>query len=825
MMIPEGLRLLFDIETTGLLPYMRAHLGDDVKSRIHILAIKNLDTGQLHVFRKNKRMDSIARGIEMLNQADLLVGHNIVDYDLQVLEMLYPDVCNFQAMIRDTLVLSRVFFADEKERDFKRWRRGELDGALIGGHGLEAWGQRLGLHKGDFAKAKYEELKALYPEESKTPEGRAFLKQLVWAEWCQEMEDYCIQDLAVNEALWCLMQANPHRHSEKSIQLEHQIHYLMVQTTNNGFPFDEANARIMEDELRQVVTVKEAAAIEHFGSWWVPSKWKTVGKEYSVEDLDDEGKPIKNEDGKVVKIKAAFHPRPEFGEADLEHNANGTPKPPRLNWGEVVMPKKSMRFKPGSGKPDREEGCPYCPVELKEFNPGSRDQIIDRLTKVYGWEPQEFTETNKPAVNDEVLRGLAIEIPICEELAELFYYNKRLGQLVDGKNGWIGKSQEHGDGRIHPRFNVGGTVTNRASHSDPNIAQVPRVVSKAVLQWFETDIIYGLENSKITYHVKRVDPDTGEEYLCDKLTPVLGPDGKQIKGIPVRAKKEKAYDENGELLPGYVHIDGLDGAFVLDDEGALKTKKQVLYGRAGDHGADCRQLFIVPEGWVLMGADQAGIELRALAHFMAEFDNGEYGEIVLSGDPHQYNADAIEVGRDTAKTVIYALIYGAQDYKLGITVNPALFNRPQEAKRVGAEIRKRLMTRIPALGQVIKAVQRQAKTGMLDGLDGRRLFVRAQHAALNTLLQGAGATLAKQWCVNFAQYCEEDGLKHGWDGDYAILAWIHDELQVAVRDDPTTIEICRRNIETAAYDAGMEYGFRMPVDIDVKFGRNWRDTH
>jgi hypothetical protein len=98
-------------------------------------------------------------------------------------------------------------------------------------------------------------------------------------------------------------------------------------------------------------------------------------------------------------------------------------------------------------------------------------------------------------------------------------------------------------------------------------------------------------------------------------------------------------------------------------------------------------------------------------------------------------------------------------------------------------MRRRLMTRIPALGMVVKNIQRQAKSGMLEALDGRKLFVRAQHAALNTLLQGAGATIAKQWCVNFHEYCLEDGLVHGWDGDFVILAWIHDELQVAVRDD------------------------------------------
>lgn len=783
MLLPPGPHYLFDLETTGLLPYLQEHIADPVKSRIHILAIRDLHTRQTFVFRQNKRQNSIERGIAMLNEAEVIVGHNIIGFDIPAIELLYPGKLQLKALVRDSLVLSKVFFADEKERDFRRWKRGELDGKEIGRHGLEAWGQRLGAPKGDYAKAKAEALKQQYPHLDKQE-----ITRLVWSEWSQDMEDYCVQDINVNEQLWQLMVANPRRHSDESITLEHRIHNLMEAVTNNGFPFDIEGGHVMETELRAVVEEKEAAAIEHFGSWWVPSKWKTVGKEYTTEVRDQDGALVLDVDGKVRKHKVAFRPREEHGEDKS-----------RQNWGEITVPKKSMKFKPESGKADKEAGCAYCPVELKEFNPGSRPQIIDRLTKVYDWEPQEFTETGQPAVNDEVLRDLAASIPICDELAELFYYNKRLGQLVDGKNGWIGKAMERGDGRIHGTFNVGGTVTNRASHSNPNIAQVPRVVFKKLKQWEEKNVELGFRDGKIIYGVFREDGTFDEN-----LTPLMW-EGKQIEGVP---KLDAA------------------GGYAFDAEGKLETKKTLLKGRPGDHGWDSRNLFYVPEGWTLMGADQKGIELRALGHFMAEFDQGAYGRLVVEADPHDLHTAALELNnRDTAKTFIYALIYGAQDFKLGTVIDPALALKPQEAKRVGAEMRGRLMRRIPALGAVVKNIQKQARSGMLDALDGRKLFVRAQHAALNTLLQGAGATIAKQWCVNFAEYCEEDGLVHGWDGDFAIVAWIHDELQVAVRDDPRIIEICRKNIIDAAYDAGMGFGFRLPVDVDVKFGRRWADTH
>lgn len=827
MQLPPGKQFLFDLETTGLLPYLTAHKGDDVKSRIHILAIRDLTTRQTHVFRKNKRTDSIARGVAMLAEADLLVGHNIVGFDIPAIELLYPQF-EYGALVRDTMVLSRIFYADEKERDFRRFKRDEIEGAQIGRHGLEAWGQRLGFPKGDYAKTKQAYYKALYPDHPKEE-----LIRLVWSEWSQEMEDYCVQDLNVNEALWRMMEVDPRRHSEMSITLEHRVHALMEEVTNNGFPFDLDAARALEAELRAVVDEKERKAIEHFGSWWVPSKWKTIGKEYTTEIIDpDTGKPLLDEDGKIKKTKVAFAPRAEYGE-DLG----------RSNWGEITVPKKTMKFKPGTGKPDKMEGCAYCPVELMEFNPGSRPQIINRLEKVYGWDhdDRDKTEAGGIAVNDEILRDLATSIPICDELAELFYYNKRLGQLVDGKNGWIGKALERGDGRIHPTFNVGGTVTNRASHANPNIAQVPRVVFKKLKQWVETGVGIDFQQGKIIYGFWVEGPEGRQvfEHRTD-LTPVMDPvSGKQVEGNPVRAKMKDGspldvierdgvtgfINEKDEFVR-VVALNGREGWFLLEEDSKVLTKKQMLKGRPGDHGWNARDLFIVPEGWMLMGSDQKGIELRALGHFMAEFDDGVYGRLVVESDPHDLHTSVLELNnRDTAKTFIYALIYGAQDFKLGTVIDPALALRPTEAKKVGAEMRRRLMTRIPALGMVVKNIQKQAKSGMLEALDGRKLFVRAQHAALNTLLQGAGATIAKQWCVNFHEYCLEDGLKHGWDGDFAIVAWIHDELQVAVRDDARIMAICEKNIKDAAYDAGAGFGFRLPVDVDTKFGRRWSETH
>ena len=83
-----------------------------------------------------------------------------------------------------------------------------------------------------------------------------------------------------------------------------------------------------------------------------------------------------------------------------------------------------------------------------------------------------------------------------------------------------------------------------------------------------------------------------------------------------------------------------------------------------EFGAECRELFTVPRGYQLVGADLSGIELRVLAHFLN--DGGAYGREILEGDIHTANMKAAGLSsRDQAKTMIYALCYNAGDQRLG----------------------------------------------------------------------------------------------------------------------------------------------------------------
>lgn len=233
------------------------------------------------------------------------------------------------------------------------------------------------------------------------------------------------------------------------------------------------------------------------------------------------------------------------------------------------------------------------------------------------------------------------------------------------------------------------------------------------------------------------------------------------------------------------------------------------------YGKECRELFSVPDGWSLVGADMSGLELRCLAHYLAHYDRGEYGEIVLNGDVHTANQHAAGLPtRNDAKTFIYAFLYGAGPGKIGKIVNGS-------AKHGQALIDK-FMQGLPAIKALRRDVSSAAARGYLKGLDGRFIPVRSEHAALNSLLQGCGAILCKRWVVDSYRSLSAK-YKAGYDGDFVLVGWIHDEIQVACRSE--IAEDVGQIITQCARDAGRDYGFKIRLDSEYKVGRSWADTH
>jgi DNA polymerase I-like protein with 3'-5' exonuclease and polymerase domains len=226
-----------------------------------------------------------------------------------------------------------------------------------------------------------------------------------------------------------------------------------------------------------------------------------------------------------------------------------------------------------------------------------------------------------------------------------------------------------------------------------------------------------------------------------------------------------------------------------------------------EYGEECRSVWTVEDGNVLLGADASGLELRMLAHYM---DDRNYTKEILSGDIHTANMQAAGLtDRDQAKTFIYAFLYGAGSAKIGQIVGGG--------EREGKRLIDSFLKNTPALQKLKDKVSRLAQKEWLPGLDGRRLIVRSQHSALNTLLQGAGAIVMKQALIMLNRKLIHANM------DARFVANVHDEWQ---------IETTEKDAETVGYfavqsirQAGIRLKLRCPLDGEFKVGLNWATTH
>jgi DNA polymerase-1 len=225
------------------------------------------------------------------------------------------------------------------------------------------------------------------------------------------------------------------------------------------------------------------------------------------------------------------------------------------------------------------------------------------------------------------------------------------------------------------------------------------------------------------------------------------------------------------------------------------------------YGKECRACWVVDEGNVLLGVDASGLELRMLAHYM---DDETYIKEILDGDIHTANQKAAKLkSRNQAKTFIYALMYGAGDEKLGKVVEGNTSD--------GRRAREYFFDNNPAFKSLRDRVTRAAGKKFLKGLDGRKLFIRNNHAALNTLLQGAGAIVMKKGLEILSNRLNLSNTPH------KFVANIHDEWQIEVSE-------CRANkvgqmAVESIIEAGKFYNLRCPLDGEYKVGRNWSETH
>ena len=226
-----------------------------------------------------------------------------------------------------------------------------------------------------------------------------------------------------------------------------------------------------------------------------------------------------------------------------------------------------------------------------------------------------------------------------------------------------------------------------------------------------------------------------------------------------------------------------------------------------EYGEQFRSCWVVDAGNVLVGTDLAGIELRCFAHYLNDPD---YTNEVVYGDVHTRNQQAFGCEtRDLAKTILYATLYGASAGKVGRIIGGT--------ERDGKQIIDNFCKAVPAYKRLKEKVERISEKGSIPGLDGRRLQIRSTHAALNTLLQSAGAIIAKKWMVLARANLRKAKVP------YKQVAFVHDELQIEVAERYAE-QVGAIMVESAA-QAGVALGFRCPVGAEFKIGLNWAACH
>ena len=228
-----------------------------------------------------------------------------------------------------------------------------------------------------------------------------------------------------------------------------------------------------------------------------------------------------------------------------------------------------------------------------------------------------------------------------------------------------------------------------------------------------------------------------------------------------------------------------------------------------------RALFTASPGKVMVGADLAGVELRMLAHYLSKYDDGRYADILLNGDIHQVNADKIGVTRSQVKTIQYAFLYGAGSEKIGTSYDKLLSS--SQAKKKGKEIKDAFIAAIEGLDQLLTDVKSASERGFICAIDQRKILVDSPHKALNFLLQGSSAVLAKRWLTITHDNITQLGIEANQ------LAFIHDELQYETHQNYAND--LSSSLVYSATEAGEYYKLRVRIDAEAKTGNNWAEVH
>ena len=190
------MRLVYDIETDGLLKEC---------TKVWCLVALNLDTGTVYKYSDfDSKLPGMESAVQLLANATLLVGHNIIGFDNAVIKKLYGVDLNGTVKCHDTFIMSQVLSYKRKHK-----------------HGLKGWGEYL-----QNSKIDYDD----------------------WSHYNQEMLRYCVQDVRLNKDIYdVLTEEFKSIHARnpliaEGLRIEHDAAIFNAEAREDGWRFDEAKA-------------------------------------------------------------------------------------------------------------------------------------------------------------------------------------------------------------------------------------------------------------------------------------------------------------------------------------------------------------------------------------------------------------------------------------------------------------------------------------------------------------------------------------------------------------------------------------------------------
>jgi len=753
--------LAFDIETDGLLYDKQSPV-----TQVWCVVIFDCKTKTFHKYRPGE----IDKALEHLSNATILIGHNIISYDVPVLQSLYP-AWKCSAQLIDTLTLSSLVYPKDKLMDLDETDFHNVESKLRGSQSLRAWGQRLANLKGDHTD---------------------------WSQFTEEMLDYCQGDVLVTVTLYSyliksLKQSDPELSNLKSISLEHDIAQILTLQMNTGWGFDVDSGLDLSDQLRARLNELEAAVLETIPptierTTFIPKR-DNKNKGYLAGVPFIKEKTIPFNPGSRPQILAFFKEKYQWVPKEITKKGN-----PKLNddiLGDLNYPEAKLLTE-------------YFLLQkrLSQLADGDKSWLglVNQNNVIHGSIIANGCVTGR---STHIAPNLA-QVPNAGS-----QYGPECRRLFKPLPGFtlLGSDAKALELRC-----LGGYL----AHYD-NGDYASKVIDPEVDIHTYNQEKFGVNTRDIAKRLIYCVPVKGTEILT------IGgwqPYEKLRVGDVVSTYNQDTQQKEWKPILEIVHPFN-ERVWEINNGRGFKAKSTASHRWFTTSVYSPYKKIIVKTTEELSDGDLLIVDVPAKGNDIGcenllRFDMGVQPVFCISTE----NGSFIMKQNNCVTITGNCVLYGGGPTKTGSIIEPSA--SPDRQKSVGIEALDKFYAELPALKKLKDNVETAInERGYLKGLDGRQLYVRSAYKGLNLLLQSAGAIIMKRVGIEIYEGMTAAGLVYGVDWNQN--AYVHDEYQNGVL--PHHVEKASVIIKTAYKKAGEYLNFRCPIEGDVKVGTNWMETH